>query len=282
MNKNTNDNLNIALCCIAKDEDEYLSEWIEYYFDIGFSHIYIYDNNDTDSINDIIAKYQNITIINVRNKTNKDFPLGMQQTCYMDCYKEYGKLHDWIAFFDIDEFLYIENGDNISTFLKKFPKDATIIHIYWKVYGDNDILKNNGISCIDRFVLPLEHDVCWTKDIIENSQLKSILKCNTPIANTPRVHSFEVLSGVCYDAEYNKCNSKDGHHFPYTHKNAYLKHFRTKSIDEFLKKRMNGQLACSNTIENIKVLLDKFFTYNKWTLEKEQIIKSYGLKYKTI
>ena len=37
--------MKIALVCIAKDEDNYLREWLDYHFKIGFDDAYVYCNN---------------------------------------------------------------------------------------------------------------------------------------------------------------------------------------------------------------------------------------------
>ena len=34
-----------ALVCIAKNEDHYIDEWIEYYLKLGIDHIFIYQND---------------------------------------------------------------------------------------------------------------------------------------------------------------------------------------------------------------------------------------------
>lgn len=39
-----------TICCIAKNEDRYIHEWIAYHLKLGFDKIYIYimsDNDDT-------------------------------------------------------------------------------------------------------------------------------------------------------------------------------------------------------------------------------------------
>ena len=37
--------MNTALVCIAKDEDNYILEWIDYHLKLGFNHIYVYCND---------------------------------------------------------------------------------------------------------------------------------------------------------------------------------------------------------------------------------------------
>ena len=46
-----------AICAIAKDEDEYLPEWIDHHAKLGASRIYLYDNNSTRPQNIFIMDY---------------------------------------------------------------------------------------------------------------------------------------------------------------------------------------------------------------------------------
>ena len=47
---------------MAKKENEYIKEYVDYYIKLGVDHIFIYDNNDeySEKISDIIDKsYKN-------------------------------------------------------------------------------------------------------------------------------------------------------------------------------------------------------------------------------
>ena len=74
-----------ALCAIAKNENLYIREWVEYYMKLGFSNIILYDNNDINGecfeevINDYIESGF-VKIINFRGK------LVCQLTAYNDCF----------------------------------------------------------------------------------------------------------------------------------------------------------------------------------------------------
>ena len=37
--------MKVALVCIAKNEDLYIDEWIDYHFKLGFDEIFVYQNN---------------------------------------------------------------------------------------------------------------------------------------------------------------------------------------------------------------------------------------------
>ena len=44
------DDLKIVVSCPIKNDNEYLIEFVEHYLNLGFNAIYLYDNNDDDSI----------------------------------------------------------------------------------------------------------------------------------------------------------------------------------------------------------------------------------------
>ena len=48
--------MKVALVCIAKDEDNYIQEWIKYHKEIGFDDIFIYENNWRSGINQTNVK----------------------------------------------------------------------------------------------------------------------------------------------------------------------------------------------------------------------------------
>lgn len=53
--------MKVALVCIAKDEDNYIKEWINYHLSIGFSKIYVYQND----WNFDITNYNNVEVIKI-------------------------------------------------------------------------------------------------------------------------------------------------------------------------------------------------------------------------
>ena len=111
----------ICLCVIAKKENLYAKEYVNHYKKLGYSYIYIYDNNDIndEKFEDVIKDEIDsgfVTIINIRGK------IRGQCFAYKDCYGKYNKLYDWLSFFDFDEFLTIKEK-NIQNFLIR--KDMT-------------------------------------------------------------------------------------------------------------------------------------------------------------
>ena len=49
--------MKIALVCIAKNEDNYIHEWINYHLKLEFDSIFIYENDwESNVINDKVFK----------------------------------------------------------------------------------------------------------------------------------------------------------------------------------------------------------------------------------
>ena len=49
----------VCLCAIIKDENKYIIHFIEHYKNLGYDHMYIYDNNDIngEKVEDLIKNY---------------------------------------------------------------------------------------------------------------------------------------------------------------------------------------------------------------------------------
>ena len=118
---------NIAICSIAKQENIYIEEFVEYYKNLGFKKIFLYDNNELggENFGEVLGNYINNNFVEIKNYRGI---LSPQQKAYNDCYVNNNNNYDWIAFYDIDEFLYIKNYTNINEFLSlpKFNKCSSI------------------------------------------------------------------------------------------------------------------------------------------------------------
>ena len=132
--------MKVLLCGIAKCENHYIKEWVEWYRDLGVDHIVLYDNNDPDGerFEEVIPEYIDsgyVEVINYRGKTQ------CQINAYNDCYSKYKNKYDWFLFLDIDELLEVF-GSTLKDFLsqKRFAPFQGI-KIFWKCFDDNDFVK---------------------------------------------------------------------------------------------------------------------------------------------
>lgn len=284
--------MEIALCAIAKNENKYIKEWVEYYKNIGVDKIFLYDNNDIDGecFEDIIFDYINdgyVEVINVRG-IEKHFRNSkvrlLQERCYEECYLKNKSTYDWFLFFDIDEFLFLKTEKNIKEFLllDKFKGVSTIL-VNWLNYGDSDNVYYEDKPVLERFTKPCRN-VNWIRG---NKACKSITRGgkNSKIEQT-HTHKFFITNGKISNADgkiisRGVIKSLGPKIDKVTYNSAYLKHFVTKTISEYIERYLNrGKVKpVSNQSKvlkyNLNEVINNFFMINKKTNEKIDVIKHY-------
>ncbi len=271
-----------ALCAIGKNENNYILEFVEWYYNLGFTKLFLYDNNDVDDerFEDVIGDYISngfVEIIDYRGKK------VCQLEAYNECYKAHNSEYDWMAFFDCDEFLVLKDKDNIVDFLSqdKF-NDFGMIHVNWLCYGDCGHVDNPEKRLNDYFVtpiLPIDFNVTYT--IPENRHVKTIVRNGLDCV-------FEWCSHTPSNHEIKCCNPEgmvEKSKIPFSREislnSAYLKHFITKSVDEYFSNKMK-RCYPDQSLESARksLTLNKFFGYNNVSDAKLSFLKDkYGIEY---
>jgi hypothetical protein len=83
----------LSLCLIAKDENAYLKEWLDYHILIGVEHFWIYDNDSTIPLAKTIKEYIARGLVTVNTIHGK----AVQLYAYDHCIRQYGPLSKWIG-----------------------------------------------------------------------------------------------------------------------------------------------------------------------------------------
>ena len=261
-------NKGIGICSIGKKENLYAKEFVEYYLKLGIKKIIIYDNNEIngEKFEDVLKEYiinEKVEIIDVRGFASAQFP------SYMDCYKKYGNQFDFLIFIDFDDFITIKNNTDINTFLnnEKYNKCETII-LNWVMYGDNNLVKYDNRTLIERFTKPKSN---WSRG-------KSIIRTNISNLIISSTHIIGINIKYFCDSNGNRIFPKSFHDFRVPYKpEAYIKHFFTKTAEEFCNKINRGDAHfpnnCPEYLDILKGRIKTFFIFNSITNEKIKIIE---------
>lgn len=274
--------MKIANCCIAKMENAYMREYVEYYKSIGVDNIIIYDNNEVDGekFSDVIGDYIEsgyVIIEDIRGIKNMNFILSV----YQHCYDKYSSLYDWILYMDTDEFFTINDNSssNMHDFLSKdIFKDYGMIHPNWRLYDDNEMLTNDGRGCLERFTHASEGEYA-----IDNKHIKTFVRGGLnglKWVYTP--HTPIVETKTC-DCEGNEINGASPFSTP-NFNGGYIKHFALKTIEEYCNIKMK-RLCCDrdNLSAENALTLNFFFERNTWSQEKVDLAKKImGINYKIV
>jgi len=276
-----NSNTTILLVGIAKYENNYIREWVEYHKGIGINKIILCDNNpiDGEKLSEPIKDYVDSNFVEI-DESYRGKSL-LQVSCYKKHYKNNHMKYDWITFNDIDEFIFLEKGSdyiNIQQFLDQpIFNDTDNIILTWKYYDDNDLIdvENGNYSVLKRFTrhAPLEDK--GDPNCLSKAIYKGKVEREYEVGNHC-IQGFDDSSGRKYvfrtaDSKIMKFN-KIGwcfYNFNKTHFPVSIHHFQLKTIGEYIKNKM-----LKREKEPYKYNFKFFFDINKLTKEKVQ----YALK----
>ena len=263
----------VALCAIGRLENRYAKEFVEHHLKLGFDHIIIYDNNHDGEetfdkvLKTFITKGQ-VEIVDWRNLEHR------QSQAYTHCYDHNGNKYAWIAFFDFDEHLTLETDKNVKDLLADFA-DADVVKLNWLCYGDNGHVKADRKKLATRFTTPLADNLKVKATEPENYHVKSFVRGGLPWAIWQNPHCPMIVGRYAFiDGSESKC-------FPFhtpSHSRAYLKHYVTKTIEEWMTNKVQrGEGSSSKNTELLRQnAVEIFFMYNERTLEKEKWLKDNG------
>jgi hypothetical protein len=114
--------LRLGVVVIVRNEAPYLEEWLAYHIALGVDHVFLYDNGSDDDLHAVVERHVNHGLLTVIH-----WPLpGGQLDAYSHALRFFGPSVDWLAFFDVDEFIVPLVDDDIPTFLARFPDAADI------------------------------------------------------------------------------------------------------------------------------------------------------------
>ena len=272
----------VALCGIAKLENHYIREWVEYHKLLGFNKIFLYDNNDPDGehfeevLNDyILSGY--VKVIDARGK--KDY----QVEAYDDCYQKYNKDFDWFLFLDIDEFFTLRDYKTIQDYLAEQEDgfgNAITISYRWKYYDDNGLVKveNNNYNVLTRFIKPAPPG---PEDLVT----KYLVKTRVPDLHINGVHQLKKNASIIETSAEIKntidLTYRNGTGYFKVKENlaevapVYIRHFKYKTIQEYLETKCQRGYPMPYKDSGTLLGIREFFIYNALTVEKLQFIQEW-------
>ena len=290
-------NIKVCLCGIGKNENKYVREWVEHYKSLGFDKIFLFDNNDIDGekYTEVIADYINnkfVEVLDVRGLKNA------QIQSYNKLYQDHEKLKnfDWVAFFDLDEFLFIDNNKNIKTLLlnKKYDQ-YNCIAFNWKYFDDNNqiTVNLNNYNVKKRFTHEFKQNPATKYN--EYTFTKRIVRCNIPGVVINSSHgpvdrqstNESIYCETLKNTNINCCNvagkkiavndiaifddwSWDG---------AHLRHYRFKTLEEYVNNKMKRGYPTLYKNEGKDLNLNDFFRLNLITDEKLAWLDAHKIPY---
>ena len=130
--------MKVALCTMAKNEEDYLPEWIAYHRKLGFSEVFVYESGGWRYHGD------GAVLEPVSSDT-------FQHTAFNKFITDHREAFDWVLFSDADEYVVLANGDNdIRGFLARYG-DTKYLYVNWRMFGNDHQPFRGDYGVVGRF-----------------------------------------------------------------------------------------------------------------------------------
>jgi len=135
----------LAVCAIFRDEARYLQEWLTFHRGVGAERFFLYNDRSTDDYQSVLAPWIERGIVTVH-----DWPEQTLTAAYNDCLHRHRNEAVWIAFLDIDEYLYSPSGRPVPEILRGYG-DAAAVFVYWSLFGSGGHVSAPDASVVESY-----------------------------------------------------------------------------------------------------------------------------------
>jgi hypothetical protein len=260
----------LAIVAIVKNEAAYIAEWAEFHLMLGVKHIFIYDNDSTDDIAQVLAPYiaeGRVTITPWRNFSELLHP---QYAAYAHAIVNYVIDYRWAAFIDVDEFMFPVDGDSLEKTLAEFAHQPSV-SMPWVNFGPSGHQKKpDGLviaNYTERAMFPPrnnQYSLLRHKTILDPRQVSSV-----------STHLFtlrgrgKILINDC-GQEFPSYQARDVRFA--TSQKLRLNHYFTRSYEEIEQKIAKGRVSKAGVV-NRKVLDRRLSQYQLATEQDTSIAR---------
>lgn len=222
----------IDLCVIIKNEAPYIGEWIKYHKLLGIENFYIFNNDSTDALDNVLHPFLaegNVHLYNLSGKVR-------QLDAYNIGLKLARKSGNYLLVLDADEFLFLrDESDNITELVNHFFKNNKLaggIVFNWCIFGSSHFVKKQSGLVTQIYTHRSNFD------FENNKNVKSLVDPERTVAFTNphfatyyRNYQAFNLQGKAVEGPYSN---------PIDNPRVRINHYFTKSKEEFLAKRSRG------------------------------------------
>ena len=247
---------NNALVCIAKNEDHYIQEWLDYHLNIGFSDIFVYCNDWEMSSGDT-----RVHLIQLPGKQQ-------QLNAYNNFIRTYGDKFDWALFIDVDEFLNIKKFNDVSDMFDYY-NDYLAVGFNWRMFGDSGKSFDGNYNVLNRFTWCHSGLNQHIKTAVNLKRFRT-LNLKMPTFVNPHSIDYGFYDRVTINAS--KTNFICGAWHTSNDLSApCIHHYFTKTLDEWNFRRGYGRADTDPNSNMFKRTINEFYEHNFNEVENTEL-----------
>lgn len=238
-----------VIVCIAKKEQDYIKEFVDYHLGIGFKKIYLYDNEDEP----FYESFLNNKNVIVTHMPFNNFHKGIQYIALDHFVSTYMKDATHVAHIDIDEYIVLKKHKNIEKFINEYIiGDCQGIGMNWRFFGSSGHTEKKNEPITERFTM------CEEKG---NQHIKTLFK-------TKYFKGFNTVHDVYFTKGFTKATNGTLITGPFNQEIDFsiiqLNHYKCKTLPEYRSIRQRGRADVTGIPENVD---EDFKVYDKNEIE---------------
>lgn len=165
-----------SVAVIVKDEARNMREHVLFYLATGADRIYIYDNDSTDNLLEVLKPFIDSGYVVYQRWPGQ----AVQTAAYRDAIRRLRRKSTWLALIDADEFLFSPQG-SMPDQLKAF-EDYPGVGVNWVTFGPNGHDRRPEGLTMDNYTTTFtnynEGINLHTKSIVQPKEVFSVSNCH--------------------------------------------------------------------------------------------------------
>jgi len=234
----------LAITAIVKNEGRYLHEWIEFHRLVGVEQIYLYDNGSDDSSAEVLAPFIAEGFVTLIPWVTFDEQISPQRQAYAHALCNFGPKFRWMAFIDLDEFLFPVSAPDLPSVLSTY-EDCSSICVPWFMFGTSGHEMPPSGLVIENYTQrahfpppPERRKLLKWKSIVDPSQVVAV----------SNIHMFDLTGGVTGGIDERRMPVSDKAEIaPPPGAIIRINHYYTRSHQEFVTKLNTARFTMSGS-----------------------------------
>ena len=239
INRSTAPSSGLTVVAIIKNEGAYLEEWFQFHLGVGVDRFIVYDNNSTDNGPEIVKNYVARGIAEYIPWPHFCMDRYTQSLAYAHALCQFGSEAEWMAFIDLDEFLFSPIDQDLKLVLASY-RDVPAIAAFWVMFGTSGHKVRPSGSVLQsytrRYGSPNSSEgriMRNFKSIVQPSRVTAVLSC----------HSFRTDLGRPLAMDENRNPVFHRKSAVHSAEIFRINHYYTKSEEDFQHRLKRGSLV---------------------------------------
>ena len=242
-----------AICCIAKDEDMYIEEWIEYHLLLGFDTVIVYDNHSTIPLKVILNKYVENGEVIIHETPGIELGEVAQGRAYTHCMQTYKNDYMWIAVIDVDEVIVPKECLNVKQMLAEFENYGGVV-LNWVFFADPTGNCYIEKSQINSFLYKKGQRTTTIKSIVRPGRVKKFTGPHGPLYSEP----YYAVNMDHFPLE------PDVYSAPYAVEKAQINHYNFRTKYDWQRKVSKWKLSGLILSLDYDLAVEEYINYDSY------------------